>query len=117
MAKALLDGVKKALRVGEGALATLREGGDPAVPAAFHAASAAYFKLVGPASACHASTLLFLGSCTPQSLPPSQRTSLALDIALASLVGEGIYNFGEVLEQPILGCLLGGGGPTGGWWS
>jgi 26S proteasome regulatory subunit N9 len=106
-AKALLLTVRKAVREGESTLAGLREGEDAAVPASVHRASAEYYKLVGPAAACHASTLLYLGSVQPEALLPSERHALALDIALASLVGEGIYNFGEVLEQPVLRELAG----------
>ena len=106
-AKALLEGVRQAVRGGQATLAGLREGEDPAVPASVHRAAAEYHKLVGPASACHASTLLYLGAVQPESLPAPERCALALDIALASLVGEGIFNFGEVLEQPVLGELAG----------
>ncbi len=106
-AKALLEGVRKAVRAGQATLAGLREGEDPAVPASVHRASAEYHKLVGPAAACHASTLLYLGAVQADALPRAERQALALDIALASLVGEGIFNFGEVLEQPVLAELAG----------
>lgn len=33
------------------------------------------------------------------------RYSLAVDISLAALTGDGVFNFGEVLATPILGVL------------
>ncbi len=107
-AAAELEAAKAQLRVGEVALSRLREGEEPCVPAAFHRASAEYYKLAGPAAACHASTMRYLGCVPAAALAPAERAALALDVALAALVGEGIYDFGEVAGQPILDALAGG---------
>ena len=44
----------------------------------------------------------------PQALPEGERGALAVDVALAALVGEGVYNFGEVNAHRVLGALAGG---------
>ncbi len=100
-----LDALKPALRAGAAALAALREGEDPAVAAAVHRAAAEFYKVRGPASAFYASALLFLGSTAPDALQPADARAIATDVALAALVGEGIFNFGEVVDQPILRAL------------
>ncbi len=41
--------------------------------------------------------------------PPAaaERVTLAFDLALAALLGEGLYNFGELLAHPVLQALAG----------
>lgn len=36
----------------------------------------------------------------------NERYSLATDLALAAICGEGVYNLGEVIATPILSCLV-----------
>lgn len=106
-AGAALDSARDALRAGAARLAALREGEDPSVAASVHHAHAEYYKLRGPAALFYTNALLFLGATTPAALPLAERRAMAVDVALAALVGDGIYNFGEVAEQPILGALAG----------
>ena len=92
---ALLDDAKKELEAVKALLGGLPEGVEPTVPAAVHRASAEYFKLRGPAHLFYEAALLWLG-CTPlEELPAGVRAGLAVDVALAALVGEGVFNFGE----------------------
>ena len=44
-----------------------------------------------------------------ETLADDERLDLARDISLAALVGEGVYNFGEVLAKPILAELSAAG--------
>ena len=92
---AALDECKAALASGRTLLEALSEGGDPGVAAAFHRTTAEYHRIRGPAAAFYDAALLWLG-CTPlETLPEDVRSALAVDVALAALVGEGVYNFGE----------------------
>lgn len=52
------------------------------------------------------SSLRYLG-CAELPQDQSERAQLAFFIGLAALLGEGIYNFGELLAHPILGSLSG----------
>lgn len=40
----------------------------------------------------------------------SEQSSLARDVALSALVGENIYNFGELIQHPIIKILSDGAG-------
>jgi 26S proteasome regulatory subunit N9 len=35
------------------------------------------------------------------------KRQLAVDVALAALVGDGVFNFGEIIEHPIMSSLTG----------
>ena len=97
-AKATLDEVERAL-----ASATKV---DDRVRTAYHKVATLYFKKKGPAASFYKHALLFCDRGLAD-LPEADRVPLAVDIALAALVGEGIYNFGEVLANPLLGALDG----------
>jgi len=49
--------------------------------------------------------LMYLAYVPPESLSEEQRINLALALGLAALVGDNIYNFGELLAHPILTSL------------
>ena len=97
-AKATLDAVEQAF-----ASATKV---DDRVRTAYHKVATLYHKKKGPAASFYKHALLFCDRGLAD-LPDSDRVPLAVDIALAALVGEGIYNFGEVLANPLLGVLDG----------
>ena len=48
---------------------------------------------------------MFLAYTSMDELLPEERYTLATDMALASVTGDDIYNFGEVLATPILSYL------------
>ncbi len=50
---------------------------------------------------------MFLAYTNMNTLSPDERYSLATDMSLAALTGDGVYNFGEVLATPILDVLKG----------
>ena len=79
---------------------------DDRVRTAYHKVATLYYKKKGPAASFYRHALLFCDRGLAD-LPDADRVPLAVDIALAALVGEGIYNFGEVLANPLLGALDG----------
>ena len=50
---------------------------------------------------------MFLAYTPVEELPMDLRYVLATDMALASITGEDIFNFGEVIATPILSALQG----------
>lgn len=98
----LLDTLKTELSEGRELLERLGGGGaEPAVPAAYHRAASEYYKIRGPAAAFYEAALAYLGVTPLTALSPEERVTMAIDVALAALVGEGVYNFGEVRHR---GC-------------
>lgn len=62
---------------------------------------------MGPPQEFYKAGLMFLAYTPVEILPSAEATLLATDMALASITGDDIFNFGEVLATPILGCLEG----------
>mmetsp|Transcript_10878 Transcript_10878/g.37897 ORF Transcript_10878/g.37897 Transcript_10878/m.37897 type:complete len:382 (-) Transcript_10878:445-1590(-) len=83
------------------------DGAEPIVYASFHRTSAEYHRVKGPASAFYQSALNFLAYTPLSSLAPDEAHALAVDMALGALVGEGVYNFGEVVQFDVLSVLKG----------
>lgn len=63
--------------------------------------------MVGPSQDFYNAALMLLAYTPVEELSGEQRFSLATDMALASITGENIYNFGEVIATPILNYLVG----------
>lgn len=42
---------------------------------------------------------MFLAYTPLETIPPEERFTLATDISLAALTGEGVFNFGEVVSE------------------
>jgi 26S proteasome regulatory subunit N9 len=51
--------------------------------------------------------LQYLAYVPASAVPIEERHALAVDVALSALVGEGVFNFGEIIEHPILASLEG----------
>jgi len=73
----------------------------------FYRSQSEYLKCVGPPQDFYKSALMFLAYTPVDKLPLAQKYMLATDMALASITGEDIFNFGEVIATPILNCLEG----------
>lgn len=74
---------------------TATNGSDAAlVHAAYHEASMLYRKHVGPPEAFYTEALEYLNYAVPNEI--SQPYQLAIDLSLAALTGDGIFNFGQV---------------------
>jgi len=82
-------------------------GADALVYSAYYRAAAQYHKIRGPASAFYSNALQYLAYTPVESVPLEERRVFAVDISLAALVGEGVFNFGEIIEHSILSSLEG----------
>lgn len=83
------------------------DGADAVVYSAFYRTRTEYHKARGPAADFYETALRFLAYTPLSSLPSAAQHTLAQDMALAALVGEGVYNFGEVVAHPVLASLTG----------
>lgn len=72
----------------------------------YYMLAANYYRLVGQHSDYYRCGLQFLG-CSMDTYPEDQWPQQAFFLGLAALLGEGIYNIGELLAHPILGSLNG----------
>jgi 26S proteasome regulatory subunit N9 len=50
---------------------------------------------------------MYLAYTPVETLSADEQFQLATDMVLAALVGEGVYNFGEVIATPVLAALVG----------
>jgi len=98
-AKALLEIAKESL--------TSISSTESVVFSKFYMATAEYKKLIGPPQDFYSAGLMFLAYTPVEDLNPEVQYKLATDMALASITGEDIFNFGEVIATPILRCLVG----------
>ena len=73
----------------------------------FYELSSSYYRTVGDHTAYYRNALRYLGCLEDngRSLSEHERRERAFYLSLAALLGEGIYNFGELLMHPILGAL------------
>ncbi|UYV71583.1 PSMD13 [Cordylochernes scorpioides] len=66
-----------------------------------------YHQLMGNHAAYYRDALRFLGCTDLDQIPAEEQRSRAFTLALAALLGEGVYNFGELLAHPIIEALRG----------
>ncbi|OAD77652.1 hypothetical protein PHYBLDRAFT_108812 [Phycomyces blakesleeanus NRRL 1555(-)] len=99
-----LDQVKKAIDSSEKTLESL-DSVDTAIYASFYRVSAAYYKAKGEYAAYYKSALLYLACVNVDELSNEEKVERAYDLAIAALLGEMIYNFGELLMHPVLDAL------------
>eukprot|EP00591_Stephanopyxis_turris_P007731 CAMPEP_0195519264 /NCGR_PEP_ID=MMETSP0794_2-20130614/14545_1 /TAXON_ID=515487 /ORGANISM="Stephanopyxis turris, Strain CCMP 815" /LENGTH=404 /DNA_ID=CAMNT_0040648387 /DNA_START=141 /DNA_END=1352 /DNA_ORIENTATION=- len=104
--KAQYQSFKETLANGAKVLEEL-EGESAVVPSAFYEASSGYRKIVGPPEAFYTEALMYLNYTPVESMTEEERYILATDLSLAALTGDKVFNFGEVVATPILGCLNG----------
>jgi 26S proteasome regulatory subunit N9 len=78
---------------------------DPSVQAAYCRARAAYYKVKGPAAEFYKYALLLLAYEPLSQMTQADALSISFDLGIAALVGEGLYNFGELLEHPVVTTL------------
>ncbi|EFJ05758.1 hypothetical protein SELMODRAFT_187248 [Selaginella moellendorffii] len=80
---------------------------DPSVHASVHWVSSQYHKSKQEFTGFYRSALLYLAYTSVESLSDSFKLDLAFDLSLAALLGDNIYNFGELLAHPIVNSLQG----------
>lgn len=100
-----LDSVKKVLEETESLTESLE--GVTEVHGRYYQLCSDYHQVMGNHKGYYQDALRFLG-CTPlDKIPREEQASRAFALCLAALLGEGVYNFGELLAHPILECLQG----------
>ncbi|XP_073126146.1 26S proteasome non-ATPase regulatory subunit 13 homolog B-like [Henckelia pumila] len=80
---------------------------DPSVYASYYWISSQFHKFRQEFAEFYKSALLYLAYTSVESLSDSFKLDLAFDLSLSALLGENIYNFGELLAHPIIKSLLG----------
>ncbi|KAF9217544.1 26S proteasome regulatory subunit [Podila verticillata] len=80
---------------------------DPQINASFLRVSADYYKIKAEYAKYYKHALLYLACVNIDDLSPAEKASRANDLALSALLGDSIYNFGELLMHPILESLVG----------
>ncbi|KAL6536360.1 26S proteasome non-ATPase regulatory subunit 13 B [Orobanche gracilis] len=80
---------------------------DPSVYASYYWVSSQYHKSRQEFAEFYSSALLYLAYTSVESLSESFKLDLAFDLSLSALLGENIYNFGELLAHPIVKSLMG----------
>ncbi|KAK3808595.1 MAG: hypothetical protein J3Q66DRAFT_303857 [Benniella sp.] len=80
---------------------------DPQINASFLRVSADYYKIRAEYAKYYKSALLYLACVNIDDISQAEKASRANDLALSALLGDSIYNFGELLMHPILESLVG----------
>lgn len=98
-----LDGTKTVVEECQGVLDTLD--GISSVHSRFYELSSNYHKLMGNHAEYYKEALRFLGCINVEDIPAGEQAERAFNLGLAAVLGEGVYNFGELLAHPILDSL------------
>lgn len=79
------------------------------VNSAHYETSMTYYKIVGPPEAFYNEAVDYLNYYQPKegdaAATDTKSQTLAIDLCLAALTGEGVYNLGQVVSNPILKVL------------
>jgi len=75
------------------------------VSAAFHYVASRYYKVREQYGEFYKSGMLYLAYVSCEMLPMETRAALSVDLCLAALLGENVYNFAELLAHPIVESL------------
>ncbi|XP_062595435.1 26S proteasome non-ATPase regulatory subunit 13-like [Saccostrea cucullata] len=71
----------------------------------FYELSSNYHKLMGNHAMYYQEALRYLGCTDLEDIPASEQVERAFNLGLAAILGDGVYNFGELLAHPILESL------------
>ncbi|KAI8097699.1 uncharacterized protein BX664DRAFT_293380 [Halteromyces radiatus] len=99
-----VDQVKKVIDSSEKILDTF-DSVETAIHASFYRVSAEYFKSQADYVHYYKSALLFLACVNLDDMSTTEKVERAYDLAMAALLGDSIYNFGELLMHPVLDSL------------
>lgn len=91
------DDVKKAIDESEKILDQF-DSVETIIYASFYRVSADYYKAKAEYAQYYKSALLFLACINIDEISPEERVSRAYDLAIAALLGDMIYNFGELVR-------------------
>ncbi|KAJ9098331.1 hypothetical protein QFC19_006455 [Naganishia cerealis] len=100
----MLDESKKSLDQCEEILAGLDDV-EPAVNAGLYGVGADYYKVKADYVAYYKASLLYLACINLEEQSKEDLVSRAHDLSIAALLGETTYNFGELLQHPLLNAL------------
>lgn len=75
------------------------------VHAAFYRVNADYYQARADFALYYRNALLYLACVELSGLDPRERRERAYNLGIAALVSDSIYNFGELLQHPILAAL------------
>jgi len=75
------------------------------VQASYYRAWAAYYKIKGPAHEFYKHALLLLAYEPLTQMSREEAVTISFDLGISALVGENLYNFGELLEHPVINVL------------
>lgn len=98
-----LDDVKKVIEETEELMESMD--GVTQVHGRYYQLCSDYHQVMGNHAGYYREALRFLGCTELDQIPDDERLSRAFTLCLAALLGEGVYNFGELLAHPILDCL------------
>ncbi|KAE8607031.1 hypothetical protein XENTR_v10010976 [Xenopus tropicalis] len=79
--------------------------GVTSVHSRFYDLSSKYYQTIGNHASYYKDALRFLGCTDHKELSVSEQQDRAFTLGLAGLLGDGVYNFGELLMHPILESL------------
>uniref|UniRef100_F6X6G5 26S proteasome non-ATPase regulatory subunit 13 n=1 Tax=Equus caballus TaxID=9796 RepID=F6X6G5_HORSE len=79
--------------------------GVTSVHSRFYDLSSKYYQTIGNHASYYKDALRFLGCVDIKDLPVSEQQERAFTLGLAGLLGEGVFNFGELLMHPVLESL------------
>ncbi|XP_076878427.1 26S proteasome non-ATPase regulatory subunit 13 [Brachyhypopomus gauderio] len=71
----------------------------------FYDLSSKYYRIIGNHALYYKDALHYLGCVDAKDLPEAEQQERAFTLGLAGLLGEGVYNFGELLMHPVLESL------------
>jgi len=103
-----VDFVKRAITEGDKQALEALRAPDPSVSAAFHYVASRYYKVREQYGEFYKSGMLYLAYVSCEMLPAETRAALSVDLCLAALLGENVYNFAELLAHPIVESLSDG---------
>lgn len=103
-----LDYAKKAVTETDKAALEALVAPDPSVSAAIHYVASRYHKVKEDYAEFYKSGMLYLAYVSCELLPRETRAALSVDLCLAALLGENVYNFAELLAHPIVESLKDG---------
>ncbi|KAJ1925086.1 26S proteasome regulatory subunit [Tieghemiomyces parasiticus] len=101
-----LDATAEAMEKAEKTLDTFNTV-DPVIHASFYRVSADYYKAKAEFAEYYKNALLYLACISLDTLSTAEKAERAQDLALAALLSDKIYNFGDLLMHPILDALKG----------
>lgn len=100
-----VEGTKKVIEETEELLNTLEGISD--VHGRFYELSSNYYRLIGKHAEYYRDALRYLGCTDLSTIDKEEQKEQAFYLGLAALLGNGVYNFGELLAHPILDSLVG----------